>query len=432
MPVHETHEHDVLIIGAGGAGLRAAIEASAAGRVGGPGLQVAARQGPHGHGRGGHGGGDGPRRRSRQLEGPLLGHHARRPVPQQLADGRAARQGGARSRARAGGLGRRLRSHQGRPHPAAQLRRPPLPAAGARRRSHRPGDDPHAARPRRPPGLQGLHGAHDHQAVRRRRAHRRRVRLRPRARQPARLQGQGHRAGHRRRRPRLQDHQQQLGVHRRRLRAGLRRGRRSDGHGVHPVPPDRDGLAAVGEGHPGDGGGARRGRRPAQQGRQALHVRRHPRQLQSADRRQRGRGLEVHPGGQELAPPARAAHPRPRGAQDHERGARGARQPARRRVPGHRLDQGAHPQGGRAHQEEAPQHVPPVQGAGGHRHHRGAHGGRPDHPLHDGRRARRRRLADVDGAGPVRGGRVRRRASRRQSPGRKLAVGPAGVRQAGR
>jgi succinate dehydrogenase / fumarate reductase, flavoprotein subunit len=31
MPVHETHEHDVLIIGAGGAGLRAAIEASAAG-----------------------------------------------------------------------------------------------------------------------------------------------------------------------------------------------------------------------------------------------------------------------------------------------------------------------------------------------------------------------------------------------------------------
>src|SRR5580692_801543 len=31
MPVHETHEHDVLIIGAGGAGLRAAIEASASG-----------------------------------------------------------------------------------------------------------------------------------------------------------------------------------------------------------------------------------------------------------------------------------------------------------------------------------------------------------------------------------------------------------------
>src|SRR5437773_10300289 len=35
MPEYQTHEHDVLIIGAGGAGLRAAIEASAAGvRVG--------------------------------------------------------------------------------------------------------------------------------------------------------------------------------------------------------------------------------------------------------------------------------------------------------------------------------------------------------------------------------------------------------------
>src|SRR5438270_111436 len=31
MPDYEVHEHDVLIIGAGGAGLRAAIEASAAG-----------------------------------------------------------------------------------------------------------------------------------------------------------------------------------------------------------------------------------------------------------------------------------------------------------------------------------------------------------------------------------------------------------------
>src|SRR5436305_13745430 len=31
MPEYETHHHDVLVIGAGGAGLRAAIEASAAG-----------------------------------------------------------------------------------------------------------------------------------------------------------------------------------------------------------------------------------------------------------------------------------------------------------------------------------------------------------------------------------------------------------------
>ena len=37
-------------------------------------------------------------------------------------------------------------------------------------------------------------------------------------------------------------------------------------------------------------------------------------------------------------------------------------------------------------------HVPPVQGAGGRRHHQGADGGRPDLPLRDGRRAGRRRL----------------------------------------
>ena len=54
-----------------------------------------------------------------------------------------------------------------------------------------------------------------------RRPRRRRVRLRPRARPLPRLPRQGGRARHRRHRPRLQDHQQQLGVHRRRPRAGL-------------------------------------------------------------------------------------------------------------------------------------------------------------------------------------------------------------------
>ena len=100
-----------------------------------------------------------------------------------------------------------------------------------------------------------------------RRPHRRRLRLRPRARRLPRLQGQGGGAGHRRHRPRVQDHQQQLGVHRRRPGAGLRRRRRADGHGVRPVPPDRHGLAAERARHPGDRGRARRGRRAAQQGR---------------------------------------------------------------------------------------------------------------------------------------------------------------------
>ena len=163
MADYQTHEYDVLVIGAGGAGLRAAIEASAGGAHGRPGLQVAARQGAHGDGRGRHRRGARQRRRPRQLAGPLRRHDARRPVRQQLAHGRAARQGGARPRARARGLGRGLRPHPGRPHPAAQLRRPPLPAARARRRPHRPRDDPHAAGPRHPPGHRRAHGVHRRQ-----------------------------------------------------------------------------------------------------------------------------------------------------------------------------------------------------------------------------------------------------------------------------
>ena len=51
-----------------------------------------------------------------------------------------------------------------------------------------------------------------------------------------------------------------------------------------------------------------------------------------------------------------------------------------------------------AHQEEAAEHVPPVQAAGRHRHHQGADGGRPDDALHHGRRPGGRRHADVDRA----------------------------------
>ena len=53
-----------------------------------------------------------------------------------------------------------------------------------------------------------------------------------------------------------------LGVHRRRARAGAAGRRDADQHGVHPVPPDRHGLAAVGEGHPGHRVGPRRRRHP--------------------------------------------------------------------------------------------------------------------------------------------------------------------------
>ena len=62
MPDYETFEHDVLVIGAGGAGLRAAIEASAAGVSRWTGLQVASGQSAHRDGGGRNRGGAGQRR----------------------------------------------------------------------------------------------------------------------------------------------------------------------------------------------------------------------------------------------------------------------------------------------------------------------------------------------------------------------------------
>ncbi len=61
---------------------------------------------------------------------------------------------------RARGVGRGLRPHEGRADQPAQLRRPPLPAARARRRPHGARADPHAAGPRRPSGHRLPHGVH--------------------------------------------------------------------------------------------------------------------------------------------------------------------------------------------------------------------------------------------------------------------------------
>ena len=74
----------------------------------------------------------------------------------------------------------------------------------------------------------------------------RRVRLLARVRAVRRLAGAVGRAGHRRDRQVLQGHLELVGVHRRRALPGAA-GRRDAGeHGVRPVPPDRHGLAAVG------------------------------------------------------------------------------------------------------------------------------------------------------------------------------------------
>ena len=222
------------------------------------------------------------------------------------------------------------------------------------------------------------------------------VRLRARARTLQGVQRQGGRARHRRRRPRLQDHEQQLGRHRRRPCAGLPCGRRAARHGVHPVPSDRHGLAAERAGHPGHRRRARRRRRPSQQEGRRFMFDDIPDNYKNADgRRRRGR-LALYAGRQDGQASARAADPRPRGALHHARGEGRPRQPARRRLPRHRLDQEEAAGRRGAHQAEAAEHVPPVQGTGRHRHHEGADGSRSDDALHHGRHSRGRRHADVD------------------------------------
>ena len=90
----ERHQYDVVVIGAGGAGLRAVIEARERG------LKVAVvckslfGKAHTVMAEGGCAAVDGQRQPEGQLAGPLRRHHARRQVPEQLADGRTARQGG--------------------------------------------------------------------------------------------------------------------------------------------------------------------------------------------------------------------------------------------------------------------------------------------------------------------------------------------------
>jgi succinate dehydrogenase / fumarate reductase flavoprotein subunit len=69
------------------------------------------------------------------------------------------------------------------------------------------------------------------------------------------------------------------------------------------------------------------------------------------------------------------------GARDQRRDQGRARNRARRCLPRH-----LHAPASRLHPQAAALDVPPVQGAGGRRHHEGADGGRADLPLHHGRR----------------------------------------------
>ena len=87
----------------------------------------------------------------------------------------------------------------------------------------------------------------------------------------------------------------------------LRAGAVPDQHGVRPVPPHGDGLAALGEGAAGHGVGPRRRRHPEELRGRAVHVRLHPGVLQGGDGGHGRGGRPLVRRQEEQPPPTRAA-----------------------------------------------------------------------------------------------------------------------------
>ena len=214
----QTFDHDVLVIGAGGAGLRAAIEAAARGVS--VGLVCKSLLG---------------KAHTVMAEGGVaaaLGNwtigttgcpfHRYNAGGQYATNGawRVARPGVARAGARARGLGRPLRPHRGRADPPAQLRGASLPPAGTRGRSHRAGDDPHPPGPRHSSGHRRPYGGDGRHPVLPGGPHCGSAGLRSGAGPAPALPRPGRGDRDRRCGTGVQDHQQQLGVHRRRPVAG--------------------------------------------------------------------------------------------------------------------------------------------------------------------------------------------------------------------
>ena len=195
----------------------------------------------------------------------------------------------------------------------------------------------------------------------------------------------------------------------------------------HPTgmvwPPSVRGILVT-EGVRGDGGMLQEHRR------RAVHVRLHPRVLQGRDGRHRGgsrrAGTSDKTNNRAHARTCCRATRSPGRSTPRSRPAAAARTAA---------CSSTSPRAGPAdYIKQAPAvDVPPVQGAGRRRHHQGADGGRPDLPLHDGRRAGRRRDARRPTVpGLFAAGEVAAGHARRQPAGRQLALRPARVRPARR
>ena len=131
---------------------------------------------------------------------------------------------------------------------------------------------------------------------------------------------QGRHPRDRRRRQVLEVHVELVGAHRRRPRHGAVGRRPADRHGVHPVPPDRHGLAAQRARAARHRGRARRRRRAAQLRGRALHVQLRRRHVPRRDRRHRGGGRPLVRRPRRRPPPARAPAARRGRARDQHRG----------------------------------------------------------------------------------------------------------------
>ena len=198
--------------------------------------------------------------------------------------------------------------------------------------------------------------------------------------------------GDRRPRARLPDHQQQLGRHRRRPLAGVPRRRRADRHGVHPVPSDRHDLAAERPGHPRHRRRARRrGILLNKEGRRFMFDDiPEPYRNQTADNEDEGWRYTQGDKSARRPPELLTRDHVARCINREVREGRGSPHGGvfldiawiKKRMPN-----------AEEHiRRKLPEHVSPVQAAGRHRHHEGADGSRPDDALRDGRCAGRLRI----------------------------------------
>ena len=151
--------------------------------------------------------------------------------------------------------------------------------------------------------------------------------------------------------------------------ARLQRRRRADGPRVHPVPPHRHGLAAIGARHAGDrrACAARAASCTNSEGERFMFRLRAQTALQVRDRR-------LHRGGRPVAEGRRGRDVGPRSCSPATwspgpSSSRGARPDAALRKGGAFLDIATRRRPAEFDQAQAPVDVPPVQGTGGGRHH---------------------------------------------------------------